>query len=388
MNQLVVRRFDVQVEQPSLLVDVRRALGGEVRIRPEIRQVGRSLLEVRLEGSAADVSAIVTKVAETGGVRVHHDRVRPAKTPDRPFIPVGAARPTGGSGPGASAAPLDEQVVVAVVDSGMMVEHPSLEGHLWKGFADGQARDSGARCIGGVVRPDVTDEDGHGTRLAGTILAAAGGAEGVRLMAVKFFDADARPGPVNGAAAIAFATKAQPRACIINLSWNLGIGSPALEAAIQAACAEGILVVIAAGNSGSDNDHIPTIPAEYRRVWPGRIITVMATDRYDEKASFSNYGATTVDLAAPGVDILTTRASLSKASRNELEKDPSYRWYRSYNGTSAAAALVTGAAARLKSRNPELTADDLKVRLYESVRRMPGLKSKCITGGILKIEAP
>jgi len=205
---------------------------------------------------------------------------------------------------------------------------------------------------------------------------------------VKFFDADALPGPVNGAAAIAFATEAAPKAHIINLSWDLALGSVDLERAIQKACDGGALVVIAAGNSGTDNDLVPTIPAHYRKLCPPQIITVMATDRYTEKASFSNYGATTVDLAAPGVDIVTTRASVSGASGDDVARHPLlYRRLRSYNGTSAAAALVSGAAALLRSRNPSLSAVHLKDLLCGSVQTKPSLRSKCITGGLLDIEA-
>lgn len=310
---------------------------------------------------------------------VHPDSVYPdARTRNRIGLKPGlpprdpAARP--------------KPTVVAVVDSGMMVTHPDLEGHLWRGTFDKWPRDYGARCIGGERGPDITDQDGHGTRLAGTILTVAGGGPDVRLMAVKFFDADALPGPANGAAAIEFATSAEPKADIINLSWDLGIGSPALKAAIQTACEGGALVVIAAGNSCSDNDCVPAIPAHYREVCPRQIITVMATDRYNEKASFSNYGAKTVDLAAPGVDIVTTRASLSRASQADLTRYPFYRKYRPYNGTSAAAALVSGAAALLKSLYPNLTAYELKDKLCGSVREMPGLKSKCVSGGLLDLS--
>ena len=190
-------------------------------------------------------------------------------------------------------------------------------------------------------------------------------------MAVKFFDADALPGPENGAAAINFAVK--QKADIINLSWDLGIGSDELEGAIRNACDAGALVVIAAGNSGSDNDLFPTIPAFYRRVRPDQIITVMATDRYDRKASFSNYGVNTVDLAAPGVDCVTTRAALATTS------GVMGRQYRTYNGTSAAAALVTGAAALTRASRPEpKTAEVLKARLTVSADPPRGLK--CIHG--------
>jgi subtilisin family serine protease len=186
-------------------------------------------------------------------------------------------------------------------------------------------------------------------------------------MAVKFFDADHLPEPENGAAGIYFAV--EHGAHIINLSWDLGMGSPALEQAIQAACDAGALVVIAAGNSGTNNDEIPTIPACYREGREKQIITVMATDRYDNKASFSNYGLRTVDLAAPGVDLVTTRAALTGVS------GIGDRPQRSFTGTSAAAATVSGAAALLKSRDPSLkTGELLKERLMGLADPSRGLK--------------
>jgi subtilisin family serine protease len=399
MSQLVVRRFEVQVDKAHVLNDVRyklRASAGDLRARPEIKQVGPTSLEVRLEGSDAALSRVVGDVARATGVRILHDRRRVAETihgkpapdsyPDpRTLLTIGlepGLHPPAPSGDPSTVRP----TVVAVVDSGIMVEHPDLKRRLWSGRIGGLQQHHGARCIGGGVGSDVTDQDGHGTRLAGTILTATTGASGIQLMAVKFFDADALPGPENGAAAIDFATKAEPKADIINLSWDLGIGSRALEEAIGKACRAGALVVIAAGNSGTDNDRIPAIPASYRNVCPEQIITVMATDLYDEKASFSNYGATTVDLAAPGVNIVTTRASLSRAPEDELTRDPSYRSYRPYTGTSAAAALVSGAAAMLKSRDPKLTAVQIKELLCASALCVPALKSKCVTGGRLDLS--
>ena len=372
----VVRRFDVEVSEPRLLDNVKRELQapdwGEHP--PEIKQVGASLLEVRLEGHDAAISTLVRAVERTRGVRIHQDRVRRARTTRKPPIgPLGAgAKPT---------------VVVAVVDSGIMAEHRDLKGHLWTGHGSG-GKDwtHGARCIGGTLSSDIADQNGHGTRLAGTILDAAAGAPGVRLMAVKFFDPDSLPGPDNGAAAIDFATTAEPKADIINLSWDLGMGSSKLEEAINNACKAGILVVIAAGNSGADNDKTPAIPARYRELCPKQIITVMATDLYNEKASFSNYGVETVDLAAPGVEILATRASMSTASEDELDRTGFYDEYRTYSGTSAAAAFVSGMAARLKDQHG-WDAIQLKEELCAAARnrRSHSLQSKCITGGALAL---
>jgi subtilisin family serine protease len=105
----------------------------------------------------------------------------------------------------------------------------------------------------------------------------------------------------------------------------------------------------------------------------------MATDRYDEKASFSNYGIRTVDLAAPGVGLVATRAALTGAS---AVRD---RLTRPFTGTSAAAATVTGAAALLKLRDPSLTAEALKARLTLSASPPRGLK--CIHGRLNLADA-
>jgi subtilisin family serine protease len=373
----VVRRFDVEVSEPRLLDDVKRELQASDRGEhpPEIKQVGATLLEVRLEGHDAAISELVRAVERTRGVRIHQDRVRRARTTRKAPIASNvqiAGKPT----------------VVAVVDSGIMVEHPDLKNSLWKGHStDGKAWTPGARCIGGTLSSDIADQNGHGTRLAGTILDAAEGAPGVRLMAVKFFDPDSLPGPDNGAAAIDFATTAEPKADIINLSWDLGMGSSKLEEAINNACKAGILVVIAAGNSGADNDMTPAIPARYRELCPAQIITVMATNLYNEKASFSNYGVNTVDLAAPGVEILATRASMSTAPEDELDRTGFYDEYRTYSGTSAAAAFVSGMAAWLKDKHG-WHAIQLKEKLCAAAKkkRSHSLESKCITGGALDLS--
>jgi len=379
----VVRRFDVEVSEPRFLDDVKRQLQASDRGEhpPEIKQVGASLLEVRLEGHDAAISELVRAVERTRGVRIHQDRVRRARTTRKPQM----ASPVPPGQLGAGAKPT---VVVAVVDSGIMVEHRDLKSSLWKGRStDGSKWTSGARCIGGTLSSDIADQNGHGTRLAGTILDAAEGAPGVRLMAVKFFDPDSLPGPDNGAAAIDFATTAEPKADIINLSWDLGMGSSKLEEAINNACKAGILVVIAAGNSGADNDMTPAIPARYRELCPAQIITVMATNLYNEKASFSNYGVKTVDLAAPGVEILATRASMSTAPEDELDRTGFYDEYRTYSGTSAAAAFVSGMAAWLKDKHG-WHAIQLKEKLCAAAKkkRSHSLESKCITGGALDLS--
>jgi serine protease len=97
----------------------------------------------------------------------------------------------------------------------------------------------------------------------------------------------------------------------------------------------------------------------------------MATDQYDEKAWFSNYGVKSVDIAAPGIGIVSTRPYVSKAA--ETGERPALRYCR-YHGTSAATAHVVGAAALLKSLAPTLMAKDLKESLKKSVAKRPGLR--------------
>ena len=116
----------------------------------------------------------------------------------------------------------------------------------------------------------------------------------------------------------------------------------------------------------------PAIPARYRELCPKQIITVMATDLYNEKASFSNYGVKKVDLAAPGVEILATRASMSTASEDELDRTGFYDEYRTYSGTSAAAAFVSGMAAWLKDKHNDWNAIQLKQELCAAARAKRG----------------
>src|SRR5262245_973897 len=111
----------------------------------------------------------------------------------------------------------------------------------------------------------------------------------------------------------------------------------------------------------------------------------MATDAGDGKAWFSNYGRATVDLAAPGVGIVSTRRFLSRTAAAATSRESTSREYRTYSGTSAAAAFVCGAAALLTSREPELTPKALKDRLMDTIDEVPALKTKCVSGGRLNI---
>ena len=149
---------------------------------------------------------------------------------------------------------------------------------------------------------------------------------------------------------------------ISNNSWGGGGSSLTLQQAISRADTAGHLFVAAAGNNGSNNDTTSSYPASYNNP---NIISVSATDDKDDLASFSNFGATTVDLAAPGVNILSTL--------------PANR-YASYSGTSMATPYVTGVAALVKSNSPTLDDAQIKDRILQSVEKKAKLQGTSVTG--------
>ena len=274
------------------------------------------------------------------------------------------------SGPGGDSGLAD--VTVAIVDTGMMIGHPDLANNVWTRVIGGK-NVYGFRFINGTVDNDVRDEDGHGTQLAGTVLEGANQSLTVKLMPLKYFDGSTRPAAANAARCIDIA--AEHGADILLLSFDVGIPDVALQRAIANASAAGLLIVIAAGNDGVDNDRFPSVPSCYAAENPENAVVVMATDRFDERASFSNYGCATVDLAAPGVRIRTTTPFLT---------DPS-KGYRLYSGSSAAAAHVAGVAALLKSHKPKLSAGDMKTRLLGAVKTF-GARLDCVSQGRLSID--
>ena len=380
MATTIVRRFEVPVATgdglPAMATAIGQAVDGLMpgEIQRAVATVPRPpLVEVRLEGEVSAVSRAMARVANVPRVRIQNDVVRIKKNgaggrdyPDLlARIMIGAE-----SIPAAKGA----EVTVAIVDSGLMVEHPVFANHLWPG----EGGVPGRQFIQGQPPDDIADEDGHGTLVAGTVLAAALDAP-VKLLAAKFFDTAHPARPENAADALRFAAA---NAQILVLAWDVGIGSLDLEAAFREAC-QRALVVVAAGNYGSDNDWyggstLARAPVRYTKDNATRTLTVMALDE-SEKAWFSNYGRTSVDLAAPGVRITSTRRAVAgKAAAQPTS-------FRTHGGTSAAAAHVGGAAALLMSRYPTLGVPQIKRCLVESVKKVPGLK--CASGGRLDVGA-
>jgi subtilisin family serine protease len=152
---------------------------------------------------------------------------------------------------------------------------------------------------------------------------------------------------------------------VISASWGSTSRSKALEDAIRAAGDAGILFVAAAGNSSTDNDKRPHFPSNYDLP---NVISVAALDRTDQLASFSNYGAKTVHIAAPGKDIISTW----------LNDD-----YRGASGTSMATPHVSGVAALILAKSPNLSVQKLRERLLSSVDKLDQLQGKVSSGGRL-----
>jgi thermitase len=377
---LAVRRFELYGSTQSLdaAADALQAArkgqprdGVEMSIDPVVRP---PMLTVWLKGSVLGTGIVRESVRGVDGVRVHRDWLDVIGADDRYPDRRSLARIDFEGRSRGRRSRSEQPVVVAVVDSGIATDHPDLRHHLWTATVGGQ-QVHGARFVDGAHDFDVTDQDGHGTMLAGTILGTAGAVDGIRIMPVKIFDVPTEPTARSAARGIRWAVEHGAR--IVNLSFDLGIGSTELRESIENACDAGALVVIAAGNTGGNNDHYPTIPAAYVARRRERIIVVMATDAYDEKPTFSNFGVDRVDLAAPGVGIVSTRSMLSY--------DGPPPPYGRYSGTSPAAAQVTGAAALLKSQRPEWMAEDLKARLLETVDALPHLRRACASGGRLNL---
>lgn len=236
------------------------------------------------------------------------------------------------------------EVVVAVPDTGITVDHPDLRGRLW--FNPNETPDNGIDDDeNGVVddvhganfvdgNGDITDRHGHGTHIAGVIAAVSDNQAGIagishnaRILPVRILDERGVGTLFDVIQGIDYA--AQEGAQVINASWGTSIPSRLLLESLERARNANVLVVAAAGNERRNLDVIPFYPAS---VQLDNVLAVGATDLDDRLASFSNFGARTVGVGAPGVGILSTWLNGG---------------YRYLSGTSMAVPQVVGAAALL-----------------------------------------
>ena len=205
--------------------------------------------------------------------------------------------------------------VAVIADTGIAKNHGDLKANLWTDSRGSHGRD----CINNDDDPE--DDNGHGTHVAGIIGAAGnnglgvtGVAWNVKLMAVKMLDSEGSGTTENELDAYNWIlAKKQEGVDIVavNASFGGGGASPAVRDAINSLGNRGILLIAAAGNEGSDNDLTPSYPASYALP---NVISVAATDKNDNLASYSNYGKTSVHLAAPGSSVLSAWTSFSPSA--------------------------------------------------------------------------
>ncbi len=324
-------------------------------------------------------------------------RVRAIRTPNDPrFGDLWGMHNTGQTG-GTPDADIDApeawdlatgrtNIIVGVVDTGVDYNHEDLAAAMWRNpreipanglddDANGYVDDvHGINAINGSGNP--LDDNDHGTHCAGTIggvgdngIGVAGVCWRVRIMALKFLDAGGSGDTSDAITCVDYAARQGAR--VLNNSWGGGGYSQALKDAIDAAGASGLVFCAAAGNSGIDTDASPHYPSAYESP---AILAVMATDQFDARVNISgwwasNYGRNTVDLAAPGHDILSCKRGGG---------------YVSFDGTSMATPHVSGACALLLARNPLLTAAQVKQALMSAVD-VPAVPLVCVSSGRLNL---
>lgn len=286
-------------------------------------------------------------------------------------------------------------VTVGVIDSGVDYNHPDLADNIWNNpgetGVDAQGRDKRTNGIdddnNGYVddwhgwnfakgNNNPMDENGHGTHCAATIGARGDNGVGmaglnwnVGIVPLKFMDRWGA-GTLDAAVeAVSYAIKMK-----LNITSNSWGGPGDLTEKMlwtnlfSEANSVGQLIVIAAGNeSGNNDEEIFNFPATIRL---NNVMVVAASDPQDKLARFTNYGEDSVDIAAPGVGILS--AAIGDG-------------YVSMDGTSMATPFVAGAAALVKAANPNATPEEIRQRIDSSVDLNPMMSGLLVSGGRLNI---
>jgi subtilisin family serine protease len=285
----------------------------------------------------------------------------------------------------------DPNLVVAVIDTGVDFSHPDLSGRKWVnpgesggGKATNGIDDDGNGFVDDVNGADFANHDGnpfddlnHGTHVTGTIAASVnnqgivGVAPKVKIMALKMFSASGGGSYSTAIEAITYAKSKGAK--ISNNSWGGYGDSQALKDAIEES---GSLFVAGAGNGGADqigddNDVTPFYPASFDSP---NILSVTAIDNQGNLASLSNFGATSVDISAPGVNILSTFPGNS---------------YAYLMGTSMATPHAAGVAALAASVDPALLSDPvaLKNHVMDTGKPLPATTGKSVTGDMVDAKA-
>ena len=276
-------------------------------------------------------------------------------------------------------------IVVGLIDTGVDYSHPDLAANIWTNpgeIPNDSVDNDGNGFVDDVYGWDFVngdndpfDDNGHGTHVAGIIAAVGDNSVGVtgvswnsQIMPLKFLDSTGTGTTAGAVAALSYATAMCNNGVNIRLtnnSWGGGAFSQALSDAIETSGECDMLFVASAGNTNTDLDATPIYPASYPL---DNIIAVTATDKDDGKTGSSNFGLSSVDLAAPGVDIVSTLPGGQ---------------YGAKSGTSMAVPHVSGVAALAWSLNP--TADYQRIRsaVLDGIDPVASMTGMTVTGGRL-----
>lgn len=266
--------------------------------------------------------------------------------------------------------------VVAVLDTGVDFTHPDLAANMWTNRAEvpGNAIDDDGNglvddvhgCDAARNTGDSVPKEEHGSHCAGTIGAVGNNGQGIsgvnwqaRLMGINIFDGFGASA-VSIARALNYAARMGAR--VASCSFGGGVFNPIVYEAFRNSP---MLHICAAGNHAKDGDARPHYPANFEL---DNIVSVAATDNSDQLARFSNYGKIGVDLAAPGVDVLSTVPGGG---------------YQPLSGTSMATPMVSGVAALVATAFPSASNQEIRLRLLGGVDRVASLSGKVATGGRL-----
>jgi subtilisin family serine protease len=415
--------FSAQVQQEKKIESV----PGEfiVKWKPDVTDTSVSAMSASTVASFPEIGATLVRAgigmqALQSDPRVEYVEpnyiYRASGTPNDPrFNELWGMNNTGQTG-GANDADIDapeawdtqtgsDSTLIAVIDTGVDYNHPDLAANIWTNpseIPNNGIDDDHNNYIDDIRGWDFVNDDNdpsddnlHGTHVAGTIGAVGNNGVGVagvnwsvKIMPLKFLGGDGSGTLADAISAILYA--ANNKARVMNNSWGGGGFSQALLDAIEYADSKGALFVAAAGNDGTDNDQSANYPSNYDAP---NVVAVAAIDHSGNLAVWdlggggggcgcqgcgnavgapgSNFGATTVDLAAPGKAILSTTPN---------------NGYTELQGTSMATPHVAGVAGLVFSQFPEWTHLQVKERLLSTVDVSPGLQGKMVTGGRLNAQ--
>jgi subtilisin family serine protease len=412
----------------------RERAGRKVRARDRdalVRGAGRSAIDlVELPAGASESRAIATLEADPAVAYAEPNwRLTKLATSNDPYYTAGrlwgmygdqsplrtnqygsqAAEAWNTENVGATGSP---DVVVGVIDEGVMVNHPDLDANIWHnpGETSGDGVDNDGNgyvddingwdfvsndssVFDGNPPADFTTDE-HGTHVAGTIGAEANNGEGVAgvnwnvsIVSGKFLGPNGGT-TANAIKAVDYMTALKNRGVNVvatNNSWGGGGYSQGLHDAIIRAAKADILFIAAAGNEGRNNDRYGSYPANYNTTRGtttqsaasyDAVISVAAISSSGSRPYWSNYGRTQVDLGAPGAKIEST-----------VPHDSSGTAYWAFDGTSMATPHVSGAAALYESTHPGASAQQIRSAILGSVVRTSSLVDRTVTGGRLNVSA-